>query len=120
MSSSSTVGVSTTIEKFPSNGRETADFRDWLFKAEAVLLSRKMLNVVNDGVPGLPLKQGEIDVVPSSCNDDEKKKKRAAKKSLSEAAYSLIVNSLLPKQIEMVRDVFQGNAHEAMNEQTGA
>ena len=115
MSSSSNSSSSVSIEKFPANGRETNDFRDWLFKAEAVLLSRKMLDVVNAPVLGLPLKKGGKDVVPASCNTDAKKNARNNQISLSEKAYSLIVNSLLPKQIEMVRDVFQGNAHEVMN-----
>ena len=114
-SSISQSGSSVSIEKFPSNGRETSDFRDWLFKAEAVLLSRNMLDVVNEPILGSPLKRSEVDVVPVSCDTAAKKEHRAKLKRLSTAAYSLIVNSLLPKQIEMVRDVFQGNAHEVMN-----
>ena len=114
VSSSSQMNVS-SIEKFPSNGRETADFRDWLFKAEAVLLSRNMLVVVKSPIAGLPVKQGEADVVPADCNTDAKRTKRAQLKALSATAYSLIVNSLSQKQIELVRDVYQGNAHEVMN-----
>ena len=114
-SNQSNVGTVGALEKFPSNGRETADFRDWLFKAEAVLLSRNMLDVVNEPILGSPLKRSEVDVVPVSCDTAVKKEHRAKLKRLSATAYSLIVNSLLPKQIEMVRDVFQGNAHEVLN-----
>jgi len=53
-SNQSNVGTSRELEKFPSNGRETADFRDWLFKNDAVFLSRNMLDVVNEPIVGFP------------------------------------------------------------------
>jgi len=86
-SNQSNVGTSGALEKFPSNGRETADFRDWLFKAEAVLLSRNMLDVVNEPIVDFPVKRGESNVVPASCNTEAKIAARKKIVALSATAY---------------------------------
>lgn len=121
--SNSTSSVSDScLGKFPCQ-REKEEFPDWLFKVQAFLDAKGLYGVVTDAVPGLQryndveIDKNDEDFVEYDFDSEtgEEKKSRLDLTSKSKKAYNYIIQSLNKKQIELIRSVYQGNAHVVMN-----
>lgn len=132
MSLNTTVSMSTVSSvkesndvlcRFPSQ-REREEFPDWLFKAEAFFAAKSLTAVVEQPVDGIGKYKNNIgeendeDQDESEENNQQLSKTEKEKRELlatrSRKAYNYIIQSLNKKQIELVRNVCQGNAYLVM------
>ena len=104
---------SNALCRFPDK-REREEFPNWLFKVKAFLDAKGLLGMVNKPIPGLPDSVDE-QVDDSGLDTPAKKAERKVVHVSAKRAYNFIIQSLNTKQIELIRNVYMGNAHVVMN-----
>lgn len=108
---------STKFPQFPSS-REREEFDNWKFKVDSFLTARSLLSVIEHPIALLPDEKDKpfshvegqkyigVSTVPTT---------RAKIIAKSNKVYDYLVQSLHPKQIELVRNVYVGNAYVVMS-----
>jgi transposase InsO family protein len=108
---------SNKLPAFPSS-REREDFPYWLFKAEAFLMAKGLLSYIKSPVYGITNgrddEEFEADSAIKYLGNSSDIKQLKIHQSNAGKAYNYIVQTLHPKQIELINNVTPGNAYIVM------
>jgi transposase InsO family protein len=105
---------SAALKKFPNNGHEKTGFANWTFLITAALSARELDKYLRLPIINMPEEEDHEFII----NDEQRylgvnstRKQLRDHHRNSKIVYNLLIQSLHPKQIELVRNIHVGNAY---------